>query len=957
MAILDLKRARNSLGILLVLILVVNYWFLDRQNAVSAQDPPFDLVLRGGTIADGTGGPLFQGDIGIRAGSIVAVGQVEGDGNVTLDVTGLIVAPGFIDMMGQSATSLMDRPESGLNLLTQGITTINCGEGGSAAPLASEAAERRGWSTMHEYLALLDMQGLPLNVVQTVGHTQIRELVLGDIDRRPGPAELARMEQHVDEAMRAGAIGLSTALIYPPAVYATTEEISALVRVAARHGGGYYTHMRNEGDQLLQAIDEALEIGQMGNSSVHIFHLKAAGLQNWTKMPQAIDRIIAAQADGRKVSADIYPYIHNGLSISALIHPRHFAMGPAAFNIRLDRDTGEFREQIKGEMLNSSGWENWFRHVGFDWNKVILGHTSDPQYRRMTGSSIGQIASEQDDDPWSVFFALVRSGAFVLPESMSETNKKLAMQQPFVAFCTDVGPAGDVDYAAHPRAYGAFSRILGRYVREQNVLSLPEAIRRCTSVAAEHLKIRDRGTLEPGRAADLAVFDATTIIDRSSFVDPRATSLGIQHVIVNGTVVYSDGQFNGQRPGRVIRGPGYQAESQPGMQVNSQTQPRLGAFDQLGREFLQEHAGVGLSIAVTDQGRLVHAAGYGFADLVDRDPVTPQSLFRIASLSKPITAVAVMKLVEQGKLKLDDPVITHLGLEALEPPAEIWQEITIEHLLTHRGGWDRDRSFDAMFRSVEFAKKVGVPPPAGAWDVIHAMRDFPLDFPPGDRYAYSNFGYNLLGRVIENVSQESYESYVQNHILHPLGIRDMRLGKTRLSERLAAEVRYYHPGVGRSVFADDLDQPVAHPYGAWNLEAMDAHGGWLASAVSLAKFVSAFDHPEACSILSPESVRRLWQRPEGAAGYESGQPKVVYYGLGWQCREVGAGRLNRWHTGSLPGTATIMIGRHDGKNFVALLNSRVSPVTQHLGREIDQRLHRAASEVEHWPEYDLFPKF
>jgi N-acyl-D-amino-acid deacylase len=264
-----------------------------------------------------------------------------------------------------------------------------------------------------------------------------------------------------------------------------------------------------------------------------------------------------------------------------------------------------------------------------------------------------------------------------------------------------------------------------------------------------------------------------------------------------------------------------------------------------------------------------------------------------------------------------------------------------------------------MFQSTQFAQLLGVEPPAGPREIIRVMSGKPLDFAPGERYAYSNYGYCLLGRVIETVSGIGYEQYVQQEVLAPLGIEDMRLGKTRSTDRLPCEVCYYDPGQGPCVFADALAQTVPSPYGAWCLEAMDAHGGWLASVVDLARFAAALDCPEACPILKPETIREMHRRPPGIAGHDaSGTPKDVYYSMGWLNRSMADGaRVNHWHTGSLPGTSAILIRRHDGRNFVALLNSRVSPTASRLSRVLDPSLHRAANQVHRWPEIDLFPEF
>jgi N-acyl-D-aspartate/D-glutamate deacylase len=516
----------------------------------------FDLLILGGRIVDGTGAPWYRGDVAIRGGRIVELGRIpKATAKRTIDASGLVVAPGFIDMMGQTAAPFLTDPRSAMNLLTQGITTINCGEGASDAPLVGDAAAKAGWSSMAEFFSKLDTAGMPINIVQTVGHTQVRRVVLGDVDRRASAGELDRMRELVREAMRSGAIGVSTALIYPPAVYAPTEEIVELTKVAGEFGGGYYTHMRNEGDRLLEAIDEALVIGARAGTRVHIFHLKAAGRQNWEKMELAIARIKAARATGQQVTADVYPYINNGLGTPAFIHPRHATEGPVALRRKLDN--ADTRAEIRREMESSGEYENWFRHVGFDWNRVVLGSMSGDQYSRMNGMTIAVIADRLSKDPWDVFFDAARSDAFAMPQTMSEANLILALRQEFISFCTDVGPAGGSRIASHPRAAGSFPRILARYVRELGVLSLEQAIAKLTSVAANDILIRDRGRLAMGLPADLVLFDSAAVVDRATFGKPLAASEGIRFVIVNGSVVLDDGRLTEARPGRVLRGPGF----------------------------------------------------------------------------------------------------------------------------------------------------------------------------------------------------------------------------------------------------------------------------------------------------------------------------------------------------------------------------------------------------------------
>ncbi len=518
---------------------------------------PFDLIIRGGRIVDGTGAPSYSADLAVRDGRIAAIGRLDASrARRVIDATGHVVTPGFIDMMGQSGEMFITRGgDAAINLLTQGITTIQAGEGGSSAPLEGEAAQARGWRTMREYFRKLEAAGMPLNVAQNVGHTQLRRIVIGDSARQATPAELDRMRAYVQEAMLAGAIGLSTSLIYPPAIFASEAEIAALAAVAGRYGGRYYTHMRNEGDRLLEAIDEALRIGTAANTPVHIYHLKTAGQANWGKMDLALARIKAARAAGQDVAVDVYPYINNGLGIRALLHPRNAERGQRALMESLKEPA--VRTRMRKEMEEESGWENWFAHAGKDWDRVILGNIQHEGYRTHNGLSVRAIAERVGKDPWDVFFDIAQADAFAMPQSMSDANKIKAMREPFTSFDTDVGPAGGSSVASHPRAWGAFPRIFARYVRELGALTLEEAVHKASAVAANEIGAYDRGRIAPGLAADLVVFDPRRIRDRATFAEPSLPSEGISHVLVNGVVVLDNGSYTGAKPGTVLRGPGW----------------------------------------------------------------------------------------------------------------------------------------------------------------------------------------------------------------------------------------------------------------------------------------------------------------------------------------------------------------------------------------------------------------
>jgi len=922
-------------------------------------DQPFDIVLQNGRIIDGTGAPWYSGDVAVRDGKIVRIGHLTAvKADRIIDVSGLVIAPGFIDLMGQTATPMLKDPATAMNLLTQGITTINTGEGASAAPLDRTAGRQSGWTSFAGYFQLLDLRGLPVNVTQTVGHTQIRRLVLGDVDRRPTEDELQRMQNLVRQAMRDGAIGVSTALIYPPAVYAETAEIAALASAAGEFGGRYYTHLRNEGDQLLEAIDEALEIGRTAGTPVHIFHLKAAGRQNWNRMQQAIARIRSARSSGQQVTADIYPYINNGLGIAAFIHPRHFGEGRARLIRQLDDKT--LRDRIRSEMEHTDGWENWYRHVGQDWNRVIIGQAGDRRYSQYTGQSVAAIARHCGEDPWETFFGLVQGGAFALPQSMTEANKILAIQQNFVSFCTDVGPAGSGRSASHPRAFGSFPRLLSHYVRDLGVISLERAVAQASATAANDVFAYDRGRIAEGLAADLIVFDYDALTDTATFSRPRTISRGMQYVLVNGTVVLDQGRYSGQRPGRVLRGPGWKTQQAPRAISSGTPADGIAAVDSMMQSLIEEQRLPGAALAITRQGRLIHARGYGYADVETREPATPQSLYRIASISKPVTATAILQLIEQKRLKLSDHVFDILDgytpfLEGDAQPDPRQKLITIQHLLQHRGGWDRNRSFDAMFKPVRFAEALGRKPPAGPHEITRVMLGLPLDFDPGTEYAYSNYGYCLLGRVIEKLSGQPYDQYVKQNVLAPIGVTSMRIGRTHLQDRQQNEVRYYSPFSDESVFAASLGQQVPSPYGAWHLEAMDSHGAWIASAVDLVRFATAFDNPEECRILKPDSVRSFLTHPSGQS--ENQEKPGRYYGLGWSITVDPAGRAESAHGGSLPGTSTALIRRSDGINIALLFNARSTRLTGRITGVALPRLKQILDSIQDWPQQDQFSRF
>jgi N-acyl-D-amino-acid deacylase len=533
---------------------------------------PDDVILRGGWIVDGSGNPRYAGDVAIRGDRITSVGHLGARAaRETLDVSGLVVAPGFIDMLGQSETNVLIDNRA-LSKVTQGITTEVTGEGGSVAPLTDvlvvddsawmkKYGVQEDWRNLDGYFAHLARTKSAVNIATFVGATQVRLAVVGKQDRRATPEELAHMAALVDTAMQQGALGLSTALVYAPATYAPTEELIALARVARRRGGIYASHIRNEGAGMDAALDEAFRVAREADIPVEIWHLKTAGRPNWGRMPRVLARIDSVRAAGLDVTADQYPYTRSATSLDASIPGWAHSGGTDSLLARLaDPAT---RARIRAEMLGTGGpAENFYRGAGGADGILIVG-TFEDSLRYLQGKTLAEIARVRRRDPVETLFDIVtadysRTGAVY--SSMNEQDVQTAMKHWWVAVNTDAGGvAPDGPFATqstHPRAYGSFTRILGRYVREQGLMPLEYAIRKMTSLAAQRVGLTDRGLVHPGMYADLTVFDPTTVIDRATFEQPHQPSVGIEYVFVNGQAVLRRGKLTDARPGRGLRGPG-----------------------------------------------------------------------------------------------------------------------------------------------------------------------------------------------------------------------------------------------------------------------------------------------------------------------------------------------------------------------------------------------------------------
>jgi N-acyl-D-amino-acid deacylase len=534
----------------------------------------FDLLVVNGMVYDGLGGDPFRADLGVKGDRIVAIGSDLGNADQTIDASGLAVAPGFINMLSWSNATLI---EDGLSQgeIRQGVTLEVMGEGWSMGPLNDEMKatyiKRQGdikfdieWTTLGEYLQWLEDKGISTNVASFVGATTVRIHELGFEDRAPDADELKRMQTLVQQAMEEGAMGVASSLIYAPAFYADTEELIALSTVAATYGGRYISHLRSEGNQLLEAVDELITIARDAGIGAEIYHLKAAGENNWHKIDLVFEAIEQARAEGLDISADMYNYTAGATGLDAAMPPWVQEGGVEAWIERL-RDPA-IREKLISEINTPTDeWENLYLATGSA-DKVLLIGFKNPDLKYLTGKTLAEVAAMRNTSLENTMMDLViEDGSRVATAYfiMSEENVRKKIAQPWMAFDSDAGsmaPEGVFLLSnPHPRAYGNFSRLLGKYVRDEQVISLPEAIRRLTSFPAANLKIRDRGTLKEGYFADIAIFDPATIGDRATFAEPHQYAVGMSYVIVNGVPVLMNGEHTGSTPGRFIKGPGYVA--------------------------------------------------------------------------------------------------------------------------------------------------------------------------------------------------------------------------------------------------------------------------------------------------------------------------------------------------------------------------------------------------------------
>ena len=553
-----------------LLILTAQLFFAASLAAESMPPEPFDLVIRNGTVYDGEGGPPVEADIAIHGDRIVKIGEVTGPTRETIDAAGLAVAPGFINMLSWATESLIEDGRSQSDI-RQGVTLEVMGEGWSMGPLneamKSEAFKLSGdikydieWTTLAEYGEFLETRGISNNVASFVGATTVRIHVLGYEDRAPTTEEMKAMQDLVAQAMEDGALGVGSSLIYAPAFYSSTGELIALNRVAAQYGGRYISHIRSEGAKLLEAIDELITVARQADIGAEIYHLKAAGQAHWDKLDAAIAKIEAARAEGLDITADMYTYTAGATGLDAAMPPWVQEGGHAAWVTRL-KDP-EIRARVIEEMRrDSEDWENLYHASGGPDNLLLLGFKNDA-LKPLTGKTVAEVAAMRGTSAEDTMIDLViedDSRVATAYFMMSEENVRKKIAQPWMAFGSDaesLAPEGVfLKSNPHPRAYGTFARLLGKYVRDEGVIPLPEAIRRLTSFPADNLGLPDRGRLRVGHYADIAIFDPATIRDHATFAEPHQYATGVHHVIVNGVPVLLEGEHTGATPGRFVRKP------------------------------------------------------------------------------------------------------------------------------------------------------------------------------------------------------------------------------------------------------------------------------------------------------------------------------------------------------------------------------------------------------------------
>jgi N-acyl-D-amino-acid deacylase len=821
------------------------------------------LLIRGARVADGTGGPLRLADVRVSGDAIVAVGRLAPKkGERVIQARGLVLAPGFIDIHNHSTRGL-SRDPSAASQVSQGITTLAIGaDGESPWPLAPWLAERKAAPAA-------------VNVMAFVGHATLRRQILGeDYKRVSTPEEAARMAALVDDAMRQGAVGLSSGLEYEVGSYSDTDELVAMSRAAARHKGIYMSHIRDEADRSFDAFSEALEIGRRAGIPVQISHIKLGTTGVWGEAARAAALFAAARKRGQDVTADCYPYEAWHANIEVLVPNKKY----------------DDPESVERALADVGGADR----------VTISGSRAHPEH---VGQNLAQIAKKEGITPVEAFIRIVKDGgADVIGHSMQAEDVNYFLKQPWVMVGSDGGIGSE-----HPRGAGTFPRVLGRYVREQHLFSLAEAIRKMTSLPARRLSLRDRGRIAPKMKADLVLFDPETVVDRSTFEDPAKLSVGIRTVWVNGQAVWDGEKTTGATPGDVLVAGdrGSNSRLSPGAELDS--------FDRTDSP--------GCSMAVIRGGRVIRSRGYGMASIELGVRNSPDTVFDIGSDAKQFTAASIVLLAQDGVLSLDDDIRKWVPEVPDYSRSNGGDRITLRHLLHHTSGL---RDYTDLL-PLAGARVEDVTTEREALDLISRQKG--LEFAPGTRYSYCNSGYFLLSIVVRRASGKSLRDFAQQRIFTPLGMRSTRFVDDHREIVPRRATGYARTRSGYRLATSNWEQ--------------NGDGGMQTTVSDLARWDANFEKPVVGGPRLIEELTRTFALADG---------KHVDYGLGLRVDQDGALRRIR-HGGSWAGFKAEFLRYPERRVSVIVLCNRRDAVPSRIARalasaEIPELPHPPAAEHE-----------
>ena len=791
-----------------------------------------DIVIRNGTIIDGTGHSRFQGDIALNGNLITMIGLVNGAGKKEIDAKGKIIAPGFIDTHSHHDFGIFDKPDA-LAAVSQGITTLFIGQDGfSNQPLT-------------DFTRKLRRKPVAVNIASFSGHNSLRKIVLGkDFKRTALKSEIEKMSELLDADMNAGAWGLSSGLEYDPGIYSNTEEVIALARIAAEKGGRYISHIRSEDRYFWEAVDEIIAIGKKTGVAVQISHIKLALQRLLGKTDQLKAKLDEARSEGIEISADIYPYTYWQSTMQVLFPERNFN----------DRSEAEL---VLSQITKPSGI-------------MLTQFDPNPDY---VGKTLQQISEIRNEDAPTTLLALIaetldeKISESIIAESMAENDIIQLIKWDYTNICTDGGSDG-----GHPRGFGTYPRVLGKYVRENGWLNLEEAINKMTGLAAQNMSLKNRGVLKVGNYADLVIFDPETIIDRATPKNATAISNGVESVFVNGKTVYSNNSTTRYRPGKFLYGPGYSSES---------LSDELNAY--FNNHVKEEDPGVALM--VRKDGRIIYQHGFGLADLETKEKINPHSSFRMASVSKQFFAAAILLCQDKGLLTVKDPVTNYILNDHLTG-------ITIENLVHHTSGigtyydealntWDGNRNRNNA-DMIKYFKE-------------HYPKPF---FEPGEKYQYCNPGYELLVTIIETVSGQSIYDFMDENIFYPLGMTETQVFEGIIDFHCPQRVMGY---------TEKKDKFVEDDYTFLN--GIIGAGGLYTSLNDYSKWLNALDKQTLLSSESTEMMYRPARLNNGSiASVDQRTLKDIFlpdestyssYGYGWVVNKSNQSTVS--HSGSWVG--------------------------------------------------------